>query len=252
MANHPRDAFDKKPLSAALFAEYLLELVRQRRVDDVLRCALRAQLAMPHVSRYEVRLLEGAELRVAAGAARRLEARRPGGLARIEAATPPFGAALDEREPLLVGVDAHPHLGAPTDAPRCCIAPLREKDKAWGLSLSFWNNPPSPAVDERLLSREAVFSGHLALAFVHARLFEELDRLRASARPAPPEGGTRILRDSELRALEERNLVAALEACEGKVSGPGGAAERLGVRPSTLSSRIRALGLRRGTWTPGR
>ena len=41
------------------------------------------------------------------------------------------------------------------------------------------------------------------------------------------------------------DLEAALAACGGKVYGPGGAAELHGVRPTTLASRIRMLGLRR-------
>ncbi|PWC37837.1 sigma 54-interacting transcriptional regulator [Azospirillum sp. TSO35-2] len=47
----------------------------------------------------------------------------------------------------------------------------------------------------------------------------------------------------DLRARERANIVAALEAAGGKVSGPGGAAERLGVPPTTLASRIKALGV---------
>jgi formate hydrogenlyase transcriptional activator len=48
-------------------------------------------------------------------------------------------------------------------------------------------------------------------------------------------------RDRKLR--ERANIEAALAACGGKVYGPGGAAELLGMRPTTLASRIRALGL---------
>jgi PAS domain S-box-containing protein len=50
----------------------------------------------------------------------------------------------------------------------------------------------------------------------------------------------------EMEDLERRNLVLALESCKWKVSGPGGAAELIGVPPTTLSSRMRALGIRRG------
>jgi transcriptional regulator with GAF, ATPase, and Fis domain len=37
------------------------------------------------------------------------------------------------------------------------------------------------------------------------------------------------------------NVVAALERADGRVYGVGGAAELLGVMPSTLQSRLRAL-----------
>jgi len=53
------------------------------------------------------------------------------------------------------------------------------------------------------------------------------------------------LTESERRSRDRENIRAALEACGGKVFGPGGAAELLGVKPTTLASRIKTLGLRR-------
>ena len=51
--------------------------------------------------------------------------------------------------------------------------------------------------------------------------------------------------DAEMRRRERRNLEIALEKAGGKVSGPGGAAELLGVKPTTLAYRIRKFKLRR-------
>jgi PAS domain S-box-containing protein len=56
---------------------------------------------------------------------------------------------------------------------------------------------------------------------------------------------SRILTAGELRDLERANLLRALEAAGWKISGADGAAERLGVNPNTLSSRMKALGIRR-------
>ena len=50
-----------------------------------------------------------------------------------------------------------------------------------------------------------------------------------------------ILTDRECRARERANLVKALEHADGRVYGPGGAAELLGLNPTTLASRLRAL-----------
>lgn len=44
---------------------------------------------------------------------------------------------------------------------------------------------------------------------------------------------------------EKQHILRALTLCRWKVSGPGGAAEVLGINPSTLTSKIRKLGLRR-------
>ncbi len=49
-----------------------------------------------------------------------------------------------------------------------------------------------------------------------------------------------------LREMEKRHIRRALEACGGRVSGPAGAARLLGLKPSTLYSKIRRLDLRRG------
>jgi len=54
----------------------------------------------------------------------------------------------------------------------------------------------------------------------------------------------RIFTYHELKRLERKNLAAALQIAGWKVSGPGGAADLLGLKASTLSSRIAALGLR--------
>ncbi|HVH88911.1 MAG TPA: sigma 54-interacting transcriptional regulator [Terriglobales bacterium] len=49
--------------------------------------------------------------------------------------------------------------------------------------------------------------------------------------------------DVRLRASERREIEAALQASHGKISGPHGAARRLGIPASTLEFRIRRLGL---------
>lgn len=49
--------------------------------------------------------------------------------------------------------------------------------------------------------------------------------------------------DAQIRQIEANNILAALRATNCKVAGPGGAAELLGVKPTTLASRIKALGI---------
>ena len=72
--------------------------------------------------------------------------------------------------------------------------------------------------------------------------------LPAAAPPPSPAGEAQarpILSYADLQELEAENLREALRRTRWKVSGPGGAAELLGVPPSTLASRIKALGLKR-------
>ena len=51
----------------------------------------------------------------------------------------------------------------------------------------------------------------------------------------------------ELEELERNNLLRALEASQGRISGDRGAAELLGMNPSTLRSRMKALGVKAST-----
>ena len=50
-----------------------------------------------------------------------------------------------------------------------------------------------------------------------------------------------ILTDREWRDYERTNLLKALRRAEGRIYGAGGAAELLGLKPTTLTSRLRAL-----------
>ncbi len=61
-----------------------------------------------------------------------------------------------------------------------------------------------------------------------------------------PANGGLVTRDV-LKRQERETIVDALKRANGKVSGPGGAAELLGMKPSTLSSRISSLGINRRT-----
>lgn len=54
-----------------------------------------------------------------------------------------------------------------------------------------------------------------------------------------------ILTEKELKDLQKANLVKALKRTNWRVSGAGGAAELLGVRPTTLADRIRSLKIKR-------
>jgi PAS domain S-box-containing protein len=67
--------------------------------------------------------------------------------------------------------------------------------------------------------------------------------LNGEAAAAPDPGA--VLTSRELARLERENLRRALEATGWQIAGEGGAARLLGVAPSTLASRVKALRLRR-------
>jgi len=63
----------------------------------------------------------------------------------------------------------------------------------------------------------------------------------STSSPAQP----KFLTEAELQRRERDNLVQVLEAANWKISGPDGAAELLGVKPTTLLSRMDKWGLKK-------
>jgi transcriptional regulator with GAF, ATPase, and Fis domain len=66
--------------------------------------------------------------------------------------------------------------------------------------------------------------------------------------PAPPpdtHGEAPVMVEDDLRTLERNNLLNALAKCGWQIAGPRGAAKLLGLSPSTLSYRLKRLGIAR-------
>jgi PAS domain S-box-containing protein len=55
----------------------------------------------------------------------------------------------------------------------------------------------------------------------------------------------RVLTEEQMRELQKSNILNALRQSGGRVSGRGGAAELLGVKPTTLADRIKSYGIRK-------
>jgi len=60
----------------------------------------------------------------------------------------------------------------------------------------------------------------------------------------PTESTDCVYSIAELEALERQNFQRALQRCNGRISGEQGAAQLLGMKPSTLASRLKVLGLK--------
>jgi len=72
-----------------------------------------------------------------------------------------------------------------------------------------------------------------------------LQNLQAARPKASSNSPSTLHTKEDLRQLEKASLVRALETSHWKVAGPNGAALKLGLPPSTLASRMKALGIRR-------
>jgi len=58
-------------------------------------------------------------------------------------------------------------------------------------------------------------------------------------------GGNEVMTEKEVRLFQKANLIKALEQSNWKVSGKGGAAELLGIRPTTMADRVRTYKIKR-------
>jgi len=69
---------------------------------------------------------------------------------------------------------------------------------------------------------------------------------RPLARATPAQAGaSHFLTEAELREQEKANMLAVLDSANWRISGPDGAAERLGVKPSTMAYRMKVFGIRK-------
>ena len=94
-----------------------------------------------------------------------------------------------------------------------------------------------PIDDDVRLARQARAASLASLVPVPAL---EGPPFAASASGGPPPI-LPVLPDLEMRRHERDNLRRALETCHGKIYGPDGAAALLGVKPTTLASRLKRL-----------
>ena len=91
----------------------------------------------------------------------------------------------------------------------------------------------------------------LANVVERAAIVSRGDKLQVDIRPAASpavRSVATLMTEADVEQIRTANTIACLRETGGKVSGPGGAAELLGMRPTTLYSRIRKLGLHAEDW----
>jgi DNA-binding NtrC family response regulator len=77
------------------------------------------------------------------------------------------------------------------------------------------------------------------------RLDLVLPQAKAGAMSKPALDNDEFLTEKEMVQLQRDNLRAAMAAADWRVSGEGGAAELLGIKPTTLTYRLKQLGVKR-------
>jgi transcriptional regulator with GAF, ATPase, and Fis domain len=121
---------------------------------------------------------------------------------------------------------------------------LRPEEQA---ALSAYDFPGNVRELQNIIERAMVLepSERSALTREIARVPPPALAERGSA-SAPASGERRdVVNESDFRAFERQNLVNALDQCGWRIAGPAGAAALLGLSPSTLTYRLKRLGIER-------
>jgi len=112
--------------------------------------------------------------------------------------------------------------------------------------LQAYNWPGNVRELQNIIERAVITSrdGHLNL---DRALPESVNAAAAALGPVVADKPTaqHVRTAKEFEELESSNIIAALKAAEWKVAGEKGAAQLLGVKPTTLSSRMKALNIER-------
>lgn len=107
--------------------------------------------------------------------------------------------------------------------------------------LTRYNWPGNVRELENAIERAAILAKNNQLRF-------DLPDAGRDGRPEAPGRGTDqnpIMTEDDRKTRDRRNILAALQTSGGRVFGEGGAAELLGLRPTTLLSRMKAHGIQR-------
>ena len=113
------------------------------------------------------------------------------------------------------------------------------------MKLQHYHWPGNVRELQNVIERAVITSRGHALRFDLPGLESERGASAPSVKDAQEMSEADIIPEAEMQRREGENLLAALRRCNWKVGGPGGAAELLGVKSTTLLSRIKKLGLKK-------
>ena len=120
------------------------------------------------------------------------------------------------------------------------LAPLR-LTMAQAELLGGYNWPGNVRELQNVIERAVILGQGQSLNFETLSLVQEA---KGEPTVSPPTHVPAVLTRADLRRRERENILNALAQTDGKVHGTDGAAELLGMKPSTLASRIKALRLK--------
>lgn len=104
---------------------------------------------------------------------------------------------------------------------------------------------------QNIIERAVIMAESRRLNFTLPQIIDRLIDIDAGEASASGERSERVKSYPELKDEERRNLIAALRETNYRIYGTGGAAELLGIKPTTLISRIKAMKISMRPWIHG-
>ena len=120
--------------------------------------------------------------------------------------------------------------------------PLPQFTKANMLELQAYDWPGNVREMQNVIERAVITSRSGKLSF---SLTQGNSRREKAERRRPTDAETPVLTEEEMKQRDRENIVNALNQSGWKITGAGGAAEMLGMKPTTLHSKIKKLGLKK-------
>lgn len=124
------------------------------------------------------------------------------------------------------------HVATPT-------IPTREMERA-----QQYDWPGNVRELQNVVERAVIVSHGAKLAFDLPETIKPSGRTARQSQPSPTLSEA-VIPEQEWRNRERANIIAALRQANSRISGKGGAAELLGINASTLTSRMKTLGIER-------
>ena len=117
--------------------------------------------------------------------------------------------------------------------------------QAHAVTLQGYDWPGNVRELQNVIERAVITSRGHSLHFDLPELVQPSESNAALAAVPKSPNEMDLIPEAEKSHRERENILAALRRSNWKVGGPGGAAELLGVKPTTLHSRIKKLGLKK-------
>jgi transcriptional regulator with GAF, ATPase, and Fis domain len=109
-------------------------------------------------------------------------------------------------------------------------------------ALTRWKWPGNIRELENLLERAVILTRGPVLYVPLSELESLEDEEQEAAEASEPE-------NPNLRAAEREHILRVLRECKGQIGGPDGAATRLGLKRTTLNSKLKKLGIERNEYS---